>query len=265
MTQQCELLGLHRSGLYYTPTPESQENLEIMRTLDEQYMETPFFGTKRLLVMLIGLGYGINVKRLRRLMKIVGWQTIYPKGRTTISDPAKYKYPYLLKGLSIDHVNQVWEIDITYIPMKQGFMYLFAIIDVHTRYVVGWGLSNSMTAEWCSSVIEQAITTHGVPEIINSDQGSQFTSEVYTKLLKDNSIKISMDSKGRAIDNIFIERLWRSVKYEHVYLFAYEDGKALHKGLENYFLFYNNKRPHQSLDYKTPCECYRTKGIPLAA
>jgi len=189
-------------------------------------------------------------------MKIVGWQTLYPVKHTTHADPDKYKYPYLLKGLVINQANQVWEIDITYIPMEHGFMYLFAIIDVHIRYVVGWGLSNSMTAEWCVSLIEQAIATHGVPQIINSDQGSQFTSDTYVALLKTNGIKISMDSKGRAIDNIYIERLWRSVKYENIYLFVYSNGKALHEGLDAYFTFYNMKRPHQGLDNKIPWDMY---------
>jgi putative transposase len=256
ITVQCELLGINRSSFYYKPVEESEENLAIMRVLDEQYLNTPFYGNKRLLFILICHGYRINIKRLRRLMKIVGWQTLYPVKHTTHADPDKYKYPYLLKGLVINHANQVWEIDITYIPMERGFMYLFAIIDVHTRYVVGWGLSNSMTAEWCVSVIEQAIATHGVPQIINSDQGSQFTSDMYVALLTEKGIKISMDSKGRAIDNIYIERLWRSVKYENIYLFVYTNGKALYEGLDAYFTFYNMKRPHQGLDNKIPWDMY---------
>lgn len=258
---QCKLLGVNRSNFYYKPKSESAENLAIMRVLDEQYLSTPFFGNKRLLVALISLGYRINVKRLRRLMKIVGWKTIYPIKHTTHADPDKYKYPYLLKGLNIERANQVWEIDITYIPMERGFMYLFAIIDVHTRFVVGWALSNSMTAEWCTSIINDAIIKYGVPEIINSDQGSQFTSEIYIKLLTEHKIQISMDSKGRAIDNIYIERLWRSVKYENVYLFVYTDGKALYNGLNEYFIFYNTKRPHQSLNNKTPSYLYEKRDI----
>ena len=253
---QCELLGISRSSFYYKPLPESEENLAIMRYLDEQYMETPFYGVERLLVSLVMMGYKINVKRLRRLMKLVGWQTIYPAPKTTKIDPAKYKYPYLLKNLTVCRKNQVWEIDITYIPMNKGFMYLFAIIDIHTRYVVGWSISNTMTAEWCVETIAEAIAKHGKPEIINSDQGSQFTSELYTKFLHDNEIEISMDGKGRAIDNIFIERLWRSVKYEHVYLHVYEDGLSLWKGLYSYFEFYNRQRLHQSLEYSTPSQLY---------
>jgi putative transposase len=227
-----------------------------MRMMDEQYLETPFYGVERLLVLLTALAYNINRKRVRRLMKVHGWQTLYPTPRTTRIDPAAYKYPYLLRGLSIERKNQVWAIDITYVPMKKGFMYLCAIIDLHTRYVVNWGISNSMSAEWCTELVADAIALHGNPEIINSDQGSQFTSEVYTNMLKQKEIKISMDGKGRAIDNIFIERLWRTVKYEHIYLHVYEDGLMLYKGLHKYFSFYNGERRHQSLNYKTPEEHY---------
>lgn len=256
IVEQCELLQVSRSGFYYEPESESEENLAVMRTMDEQYLETPFYGVERLLVLLTGLGYKINRKRVRRLMKVQGWQTLYPTPRTTRIDPAAYKYPYLLRGLAIERKNQVWAIDITYIPMKKGFMYLCAIIDLHTRYVVNWGISNSMSAEWCTELVADAIGLHGNPEIINSDQGSQFTSEVYTNMLKQHEIKISMDGKGRAIDNIFIERLWRTVKYEHIYLHVYEDGLTLYMGLHKYFKFYNGERRHQSLNYKTPEEHY---------
>jgi putative transposase len=215
VVRQCDLLEVSRSGLYYEPVAESAENLQVMRTLDEQYLKTPFYGVERLLPLLVGLGYP---KRLRRLMRLQGWQTLYPRPRTTKSDPAAYKYPYLLKDLEVKRNNQVWAIDITYVPMKRGFLYLCAVIDLYSRYVVGWGVSNTMTAEWCTEILQEAISTHGAPEMINSDQGSQFTSEVYTALLKCKGIQISMDGKGRAIDNIFIERLWRSVKYEDIYL-----------------------------------------------
>lgn len=257
VVKQCGLLEVTRSGLYYKPVPESRENLAIMRWMDEQYMNTPFYGVERLLVLLICLGYKINRKRLRRLMKLQGWQTLYPAPRTTRIDPAAYKHPYLLRGLSIEKKNQVWAIDITYIPMKHGFMYLCALIDLSTRYVVGWGISNTMSAEWCTEIVKDAIAANGKPEIINSDQGSQFTSEVYTQMLKDNGIQISMDGKGRAIDNIFIERLWRTVKYENIYLYVYEDGLSLYKGLHKYFSFYNGERRHQSLNNKTPEEYYQ--------
>lgn len=257
IVKQCELLDVGRSGLYYAPVKESKENLSIMRVLDEQYLKTPFYGVERLLVLLVVMGFTVNRKRVRRLMKLMGWQTLYCTPRTTRIDPAAYKYPYLLRGFSIERRNQVWAIDITYLPMKHGFMYLCAIIDIHTRYVVGWGVSNSMTAKWCSEIVSDAIERNGVPEIINSDQGSQFTSEEYIELLKEKGIQISMDGKGRAIDNIFIERLWRTVKYEHIYLHAYEDGLTLYKGLQNYFSFYNDERRHQSLEYETPLTMYQ--------
>ena len=256
IVKQCELLQVSRSGFYYEPVMETEENLAIMRWMDEQYLDTPFFGVERLLVLLIILGYKINRKRLRRLMKLQGWQTLYPKPRTTRIDPAAYKYPYLLKDVTIERKNQAWAIDITYVPMKKGFMYLCAVIDLYTRYVVSWGISNSMTAEWCTEIVREAIGLQGKPEMLNSDQGSQFTSEVYINMLKEHEIRISMDGKGRAIDNIFIERLWRTVKYENIYLHAYEDGLSLYKGLQKYFSFYNGERRHQSLNNETPETLY---------
>jgi putative transposase len=256
VVRQCDLLEVSRSGLYYQPVAESEENLCVLRTLDEPYLKTPFYGVERLLPLLVGLGYPINRKRLRRLMRLQGWQTLYPRPRTTKVDPAAYKYPYLLKDLQVNSNNQVWAIDITYVPMRRGFMYRCALIDLHSRYVVGWGVSNTMTAEWCTDMVREATSTHGRPEIINSDQGSQFTSQVYTSLLKEEGIQISMDGKGRAIDNIFIERLWRTLKYEHLYLHVYEDGLSLYKGLKQYFSFYNGERRHQSLAYVTPENLY---------
>jgi putative transposase len=256
ISAQCQLLTLTRSGFYYIPTGESEENLAIMRELDEQYFSTPFYGVLRLTALLILAGFKVNKKRVRRLMKLMNWQTIYREPHTTISDKTHYKYPYLLRGLKIERCNQVWAMDITYIPMKTGFMYLTAIIDLHSRYVVQWSLSNSMSAEWCTEVLQEAINNHGIPEIFNTDQGSQFTSEVFINTLIDKGIKISMDGKGRALDNIFIERLWRSVKYENVYLNAYENGLSLWKGLDQYFQFYNHERLHQSLNYHTPKQKY---------
>lgn len=256
LTKQCDLLTIHRSGLYYKPSLETDENLEIMRKLDEQYFKTPFYGVLRLTALLQQEGYKINEKRTRRLMKLIHWQTIYREPKTTISNLTHYKYPYLLKGAKIERANQVWAMDITYIPMRKGFMYLAAIIDLHSRYVVNWSISNTMSAEWCSQVLEEAIVRHGKPEIFNTDQGSQFTSEVFINVLKNNEIQISMDGKGRALDNIFIERLWKSVKYENVYLNVYENGVDLYKGLSQYFEFYNNERLHQSLEYETPFQRY---------
>jgi putative transposase len=250
--QQCRLLGLHRSGLYYKPVSETAENLAIMRLLDEQYYKTPFYGVRRLRAFLRNEGYTINRKRVKRLMDLIGWETLYQEPNTSAPNVAHNVYPYLLKGLKITKANQVWATDITYVPMRKGFMYLCAVIDLHTRYVLNWSISNTMTAEWCKDVVEEAIRLNGKPEIFNTDQGSQFTSEVFTGLLKSNEIQISMDGKGRALDNILIERLWRSVKYENIYLNVYEDGVSLYKGLSEYFNFYNKKRLHQSLGYKTP-------------
>ena len=254
--RQCQLLSLCRSGIYYEPRGESEENLSILRRLDEQYLKTPFFGEKRLLAMLREEGYLINIKRLRRLMRIVLWRTLYPKKSTTSPDEKAHKYPYLLSNFKAEHSNQVWAIDITYIPMRHGFMYLFAIIDLYSRYVVGWDVSNSMTTEWCVGVLKEAIERCGKPEIINSDQGSQFTADHYIDLLKTNDIQISMDGKGRALDNVFIERLWRSVKQEYVYLNPCETGQELWLGLNKYFNFYNTERPHQSLNYLPPGKLY---------
>lgn len=254
---QCRLLGLHRSGFYYKPCSETAGNLAIMRTLDEQYFKTPFYGVRRLTAWLNTHGYDVNHKRVKRLMGLMSWQTIYRKPNTSRSNKENPVYPYLLKGLDINANNQVWATDITYIPMRKGFMYLCAIIDVYSRYVVNWGLSNTMTAQWCSEVMAEAIATCGSPQIVNTDQGSQFTSEEFTSLLNEKHIQISMDGKGRAIDNIFIERLWRSVKYEHIYLHAHEDGVCLYEGLKDYFDFYNKERLHQSLSYQAPATWYR--------
>ena len=257
VVRQCDLLGIHRSGLYYQPCAESQENLDVMRMLDEQYFKTPFYGVRRLRVWLQNQGYLINRKRLLRLMRQMGWQTLFRRKSTSDPDKQNRVYPYLLKGLLIERANQVWATDITYVPMKKGFMYLCAVIDLHTRFVLNWSVSNTMSAEWCKQVVDEAIQQYGCPEIFNTDQGSQFTSAIFTALLTDNKIQISMDGKGRAIDNIFIERLWRTVKYEHIYLHVADDGLKLYQGLKDYFIFYNEQRPHQSLKYKTPAAYYK--------
>jgi putative transposase len=259
IVRQCRLLGLHRSGLYFKPCSESEENLTILRLLDEQYYKTPFYGSRKLTVWLKKQDFKINRKRTQRLMDVMGWQTLYRHRNTSEPDKQHKRYPYLLKGLLIERANQVWAMDITYVPMRRGFMYLCAVIDLHTRFVVNWSLSNTMTAEWCKQVVEEAFQMHGYPEIFNTDQGSQFTSDVFTGLLLGKEIQISMDGKGRAIDNIFIERLWRSVKYEHIYLHVAEDGVQLYEGLQEYFSFYNHERSHQSLAYKTPADCYLQK------
>lgn len=256
VNKQLDLVSISSSSFYYVSKGESEENRAILRLLDEQYFKTPFYGVLRLTALLVGLGYKVNRKRVRRLMQILDWKTIYRQPKTTIGNKQHKKYPYLLGGLKINRCNQVWATDITYIPMKTGYMYLMAVVDLHSRYVLHWSLSNSMTAEWCAEVLQETLYQYGKPEIFNTDQGSQFTSDVFIKALTDNEIKISMDGKGRALDNIFVERLWRSVKYEHIYLNVYEDGLSLWKGLDGYFRFYNGERPHQSLAYKTPAKCY---------
>lgn len=255
-SRQCELLSIHRSGLYYKPVGESANNLHLMRLMDEQYLHTPFYGIRRLREWFLSKGEIVNRKRIKRLMELMGWKTLYRRPNTSWKNKEHKIYPYLLRNLEINRKNQVWAIDITYVPMRRGFMYLCAIIDLHTRYVINWSLSNTMTAEWCKQVVEEAISEHGKPEIINSDQGSQFTSYEYTSLFDEN-MKISMDGKGRAIDNIFIERLWKSVKYECIYLNVFDDGVKLYEGLRQYFKFYNCERMHQSLNYKTPESVYK--------
>lgn len=256
LSEQCRILNLSRSNLYYTPIEESEENLAIMRFLDIQYYKTPFYGSRKLSVLLTNEGYQVCRKRVRRLMKLINWQTFYRAPNTSIGNKEHKIYPYLLRNLTIDKANQVWSTDITYIAMARGFMYLCAIIDVHTRFVVGWSLSNTMNAEWCLEVMQEATATYGKPQIVNTDQGSQFTSSVFTHYLLGNDIKISMDGKGRAIDNIWIERLWRSVKYEDIYLKSYNTVFELEIGMRNYFTFYNNERLHETLNYKTPKTMY---------
>lgn len=261
VSKQCKLLNLKRNFLFHSPKGESDRNLEIMKMLDKQYLLTPFYGCRKLRVWLQNQGYNVNRKKVIRLMKLINWRTIYREPKTTVSNPEHKKYPYLLRGLQISRKNQVWATDITYISMAKGFMYLMAIIDLHTRCVLKWDLSNTMTAEWCAKNLQETIDEFGRPEIFNTDQGSQYTSEIHTKTLLDNDIKISMDGKGRAIDNIFIERLWRTVKYENVYLKEYKNGVDLYHGLKTYFKFYNNERYHESLEYKTPNSVYFLKEV----
>lgn len=256
VTRQCELLSIHRSGLYYKPCEETPINFELMKVIDQEYTRYPFYGVPRMTEHLKEMGYIINIKRIRRLYHKMALRAIYPKPRTTIADKKHYKYPYLLRDLVIDHPNQVWATDITYIPMQHGFMYLVAIVDLYSRFVVGWGISNTLDADFCIEVLKTAIRRHGKPEIFNSDQGVQFTCKEFIDVLVKNEVKISMDGKGRAIDNVFIERLWRSVKYENVYLHAYSDGLELYRGLSEYFDFYNNVRVHQGLEYRIPRKLY---------
>jgi putative transposase len=249
------LLGISRSGLYYQHVGISEEDLTLMKLIDRQYLITPFYGARKIAAWLKSQEYGVNRKRVRRLMRIMGLKAIYRRPRTSTPASDHKIYPYLLSGMKITRPNQVWAADITYIPMARGFLYLVAIIDVYSRYVLSWRLSNTLDADFCVEALEEALRK-GHPDIFNTDQGAQFTSDAFTGLLEQHGVKISMDGKGSYNDNLFIERLWRSVKYEEVYLKAYQDGKDARIGLSNYFRFYNTERPHQSLGYWTPAEVF---------
>jgi putative transposase len=263
LREQCKLLGLSRSSLYYQAKAESAENVQMMRLMDEEYTRYPFKGVLRMQAYLRELGYCVNVKRVRRLLRVMGLEAIYPKKNLSKANAAHKKYPYLLKDLSITKPNHVWCTDITYVRLAQGFVYLVAIMDWFSRYVLSWRLSNSLDSSFCIEALEEALLLYGSPEVFNSDQGVQFTSETFTRLLLNHDIKISMDAKGRAFDNIFIERLWRSVKYEEIYLKDYASVKEAKSGLGRYFDFYNLKRHHQHLAYKKPAEVYFNRVIPL--
>jgi len=261
IVKQCDLLKIHRSGLYYKSNGESKLNLELMQLIDKHYTKYPFKGARRMHTWLtMDKDYKVSRNRIERLYyKVMGLRAIMPGRHTTKRNKAHKIYPYLLRNLKVDRPNQVWAIDITYIPMQKGFMYLVAIIDLHSRYVLNWSVSNTMDAQWCKETLEEAIRIHGKPEIVNTDQGSQFTAEVFTSLVLSNRIKLSMDGKGRAIDNVFIERLWRSVKYESIYLNPPNSGIDLYKQLNTYFYFYNNQRRHQGINNQIPVKRYLSK------
>jgi len=257
--RQCELLELNRSSYYYYPATESDLNLRLMNLIDEQYLKMPFYGYRKMTVHLRRSGYLINFKRVRRLMNLMSIQAIAPRPRTSIPGKGHKIYPYLLRDVEITHPNQVWSTDITYIPMRQGFMYLVAVMDWYSRYVLSWEISNTLEGAFCLDALNGALEKHGKPEIFNTDQGVQFTANIFTGRLKDAGIKISMDGRGRFVDNIFIERLWRSVKYEKVYLNEYATGFELMADMAGYFDLYNHERVHQSLNYQTPAEVYGVK------
>jgi putative transposase len=260
---QCHLLSLNRSSLYYESKAETPYNLSLMKLIDEEHTRHPFKGALKMTVYLEEKGYAVNVKRVRRLLRMMGLEAIYPKKNLSQANIAHKKYPYLLKDVEINHKNQVWSTDITYVRLSHGFMYLIAVIDWYSRYVLSWKLSNSLDASFCIEALEDAILYNGLPEIFNTDQGAQFTSEGFISILRTNGIKISMDGKGRVFDNIFIERLWRSVKYEEVYLHDYANAVEAKERLSIYFKFYNYERHHQSLDYKKPAEVYFGKRFKL--
>lgn len=255
--EQCRVLGIQRSSIYYEPQLETEENLQFMRLMDEEHLRHPARGSRQLVDFLEDQGFAVNRKRVQRLMRKMGIEGISPKRRTTLRNSGHQVYPYLLRGLAIERPNQVWSSDITYIPMKCGFMYLVAVMDWFSRHVLSWRLSNSMDADFCVEALEGALEL-ATPEIFNTDQGAQFTSREFTGALRASGVSISMDGKGRAIDNVMIERLWRTVKYEEIYLKEYTTGTDLYKGLRSYFNFYTRERRHQSLDRQTPAEVYRT-------
>jgi putative transposase len=253
--RQCELLGLSRSGYYYQPQEESPLNMRLMNLLDEQYTKTPFYGVEKMTEWLRRQGFTVNPERIRRLLRLMGLEAIYPKKRLSIPAESYKKYPYLLKELAIERPDQVWCADITYIRMLHGFLYLVAIMDWYSLYVLTWELSNSLDRQFCLDAVDKALAI-SQPEIFNSDQGSQFTSAEFTCRLETAGVRISMDGRGRVFDNIMIERLWRTVKYEEVYTKSYETVGEARDGLAGYFRLYNTERLHESLGYRTPHEVY---------
>jgi putative transposase len=255
--RQCAMLGLARSGVYRKPRPANDNDLEAMRRIDALYTERPFFGARRIARTLTEEGFAIDRKRARRLMRLMGIEALGPKPRTTKPAPGHKIYPYLLRDMTIDRPNQVWAADITYIPIGRGFLYLVAVIDWASRAVLSWRLSNTMDASFCVAALEEALARHGKPEIFNTDQGSQFTGADFTGVLLEAGVRISMDGRGRWMDNVFIERVWRSLKYEDVYLKGYADGREAKAGIGAYFAFYNERRLHQALGYRTPMAVWR--------
>ena len=255
-TRRCELLEVARSSAYYHPEPVNEADLALMRHIDEIHLQWPFYGSRRMRDELEDRGHKVNRKRAQRLMRLMDLRALYPRRRTSQPGKGHKIYPYLLRDLSIERANQAWATDICYLPMAKGFMYLVAIMDWHSRRVLSWRVSNTLDTDFCIEALEEALQRFGAPEIFNTDQGSQFTSDAFTRVLKDRGIAISMDGKGRWVDNVFVERLWRSVKYEDLYLRAYETPTELRAGLARYFAFYNTRRRHSALDRRTPDAVY---------
>ena len=256
LVRQCSLLDISRGSVYYQPKPTRAGDLDLMTLMDRQYMKTPFYGSRRMKVWLRRQCHHVGRDKTRRLMRLAGLEAVYRRPNTSKATPEHRVYPYLLRGMKIDGVDQVWTADITYIPMAKGFLYLVAIMDWYSRYVLAWRLSNTLEVDFCVGALEEALNK-GQPEIFNTDQGSQFTSAAFTGTLLDRGIQVSMDGKGRYLDNIFVERLWRSIKYEEVYLKAYKDGTEAKEGIGAYLDFYNRERPHQALGYRTPQEVFQ--------
>jgi putative transposase len=256
VVRQCELLELSRSSVYYEPRPVSAADLTMMRRLDELHLAHPFLGARKLAAMLKREGLAVGRRHVRTLLRRMGLEAIYRKRRTSLPGQGHTLYPYLLSGVAIERPNQVWAADITYLPMARGFLYLMAILDLASRKVLAWRLSNALATDFCVEALQEALHRFGSPEIFNTDQGAQFTAPAFSAVLQAQGVRISMDGKGRWIDNVFVERLWRSVKYEEVYLHAYESPREANAALERYFRFYNGRRPHQALDNRTPDEAY---------
>jgi putative transposase len=264
--RQCQLLGVARSTLYYRAQGERETDLRLMRRLDELHLAHPFLGSRKLQRLLNEEGFEVGRRHVVTLMRRMGIEAIYRKPRLSQSGAGHRIYPYLLSGVNIERPNQVWAADITYLPMARGFVYLVAILDLYSRKVLAWRINNTLTSDFCVAALQEALRRFGRPEIFNTDQGSQFTAEAFTDVLKAHEVAISMDGKGRWVDNVFVERLWRSVKYEEVYLHAYESPREVHQALSRYFAFYNGRRPHQALDQRTPDALYyATTGQKLAA
>jgi len=256
--RQCELLGLARSSFYYEPATETEENLHLMRLIDAQYTAQPVYGSRRMAVWLQGQGHAVNRKRVQRLMRRMGLEALYPKPKLSAPGQGHKIFPYLLRDVKIERPDQVWSADITYIPMARGFMYLAATIDWYSRYVIAWRLSNTLDGAFCLDMLDEALA-RGRPEVFNTDQGVQFTAAAWTGRLEAAGVQVSMDGKGRCLDNVFVERLWRTVKYEDIYLRHYERVPELSAGLGRYFPFYNGERPHQALGYRTPAAVYQER------
>jgi len=260
ISRQCKMLDISRSSFYYKPQPLKPGDLALMRLIDQQYLKTPTYGSRTMTFHLQRQGHKVNRKRIQRLMRLMGIEAIYPRPKTSRPHPDHQVYPYLLRDLTIDRSNQVWAADITYIPMHRGFMYLVAVIDWHSRKVLSWRVSNTLDADFCVEALNEALGRYGKPEIFNTDQGCQFTSELFTGRLKDSGVAISMDGRGRCEDNIFIERVWWTLKYHYIYLRTFDSGADLRQGLAQWFDFYNQERPHHTLDGMTPDEVYL--GLP---
>jgi putative transposase len=261
VSRQCTLLAVPRSNVYYRKQEEQPLNRELRSVIASEYEQTPVYGVRRMTALLRRRSYHVNRKRIARLYRQMGLRGLIAKRLLSKRNKRHPVYPYLLKGLDVTRTNQVWATDITYIPRSRGYLYVMAIIDHHSRYVLGWGISNSLEADFCHDVLVKALEKHPQPDIVNTDQGCQFTSAIFTQELIDRGIKISMDSKGRALDNILIERFWKTLKYEHLYLNEYTSGPDLVKGLQEYFEFYNHKRLHQSLGYRTPIEVFEQQNL----